>query len=635
MSEQDTNLIHRTFTVERLMGSDGEKVKYMASLSSESPVRDFPWEPPHVLLHTRKAVDLSVIADRGLPLFLNHDRHDLNNMVGRIMNVRLEKSRLVGELRFSEANPQAGQVRAMVDEGTLTDMSVTARVDKIKRIESADGTAEYIEVLKWAPIEASIVGVGADQSVGIGRSQRTAENAKESAMDDNKVAADNNTAEGSGKEEKVVQRVEIGRQAIDEERAIKLEDGRQKAIHNLAEANSIGEDTVQEWITRGYPLDQVADNILAIHKKRGEGNQARTHLGLTDRETKQYSLCRAILAAHSRNWKDASFELECHEEVAKKINKIPEAGAFYVPLDVQRRAMPTDLNALAQRHNLGHLQRDLNVATDGAGGFLTQTTNMGFDELLRNISFAFRMGVTRLSGLRDNIAIPRQSAAATAEWLTSETDTATESQQTFVQLLLSPKTVSAYTELSRTLLMQSTIDVEGLVNADLAAVAALAVDAAVLNGSGSSGQPEGLDNTSGVGSVSGTSLAFADILEFQTDVAAANVMPARGGYVTTPAVASLMIQRVKYSSTASPLWDGNIWEGNMQGFTAMSSNQVAAATMYFGDWSKVVVAEWGVLEVETNPFANFPAGIIGVRAMYSVDVGVRLPAAFSKADTIT
>ncbi|MCH8897927.1 MAG: alpha/beta hydrolase [Chloroflexi bacterium] len=81
MSEQDTNLIHRTFTVERLMGSDGEKVKYMASLSSESPVRDFPWEPPHVLLHTRKAVDLSVIADRGLPLFLNHDRHDLNNIV--------------------------------------------------------------------------------------------------------------------------------------------------------------------------------------------------------------------------------------------------------------------------------------------------------------------------------------------------------------------------------------------------------------------------------------------------------------------------------------------------------------------------------------------------------------------------
>jgi hypothetical protein len=57
--------------------------------------------------------------------------------------------------------------------------------------------------------------------------------------------------------------------------------------------------------------------------------------------------------------------------------------------------------------------------------------------------------------------------------------------------------------------------------------------------------------------------------------------------------------------------------------------------MYFGDWAKMVVAEWGVLEVETHPFANFPAGIIGVRAMYSVDVGVRYPAAFSRADSIS
>lgn len=453
--------------------------------------------------------------------------------------------------------------------------------------------------------------------------------------DESKVEAGKGSAKVEEPEEKVAQRIEAGRQEIDGERAVKLEEGRQKAIRNLAEANSIGEDTVQEWITRGYSLDQVADNLLAIHKKRGESDQARSHLGMTDRETKEYSLCRAILAAHSRNWKDAGFELECHEEVAKRINKIPEAGSFFVPLDVQRRSTPVDLTALAQRHQLGYLQRDLNVATAGAGGFLTQTSNMGFDELLRNISFAFRMGVTRLSGLRDNIAIPRQSAAATAEWLTSETDTATESQQTFVQLLMSPKTVSAYTELSRQLLLQSTIDVEGLVNADLAAVSALAVDAAVLNGSGASGQPEGLDNTTGVGAVTGTTLGFPGILEFQTDVAAANVMPIRGGYVTTPEVASLMIQRVKYTDTASPLWEGNIWEGSMQGFQSMSTNQVAAATMYFGDWAKAVVAEWGVLEVETNPFANFPAGIIGVRAMYSVDVGIRYPAAFSKADTIT
>jgi HK97 family phage major capsid protein len=157
----------------------------------------------------------------------------------------------------------------------------------------------------------------------------------------------------------------------------------------------------------------------------------------------------------------------------------------------------------------------------------------------------------------------------------------------------------------------------------------------VLNGSGSTGQPTGIINTAGVGSVTGTSLAFDDILEFQTDVAGANVMPMAGGYATTPAVASLCIQRVKYTSTASPLWEGSVWDGTMQGFPAMSSLQVPTATMLFGDWSQVVVGEWGTLQIDVNPFANFQAAIIGIRAIVTMDVALRYAGAFSIASSIT
>jgi HK97 family phage major capsid protein len=64
------------------------------------------------------------------------------------------------------------------------------------------------------------------------------------------------------------------------------------------------------------------------------------------------------------------------------------------------------------------------------------------------------------------------------------------------------------------------------------------------------------------------------------------------------------------------------------GFPAMSTNQMPAAAMYFGDWSSLVIAEWGVLEIEVNPYAGFQAGIIGIRAMMTIDVGLRYPAAF-------
>jgi HK97 family phage major capsid protein len=636
--ERDESFVERSFCIERLRDDKTQEQAYRVSLSSEAPVVDWPWAPPNVLVHEKSSVDLDGIAERGLPFFVNHQDRSLASMVGRIVNVRLERKRLVGEIKFSKANPEAELVRGMVDEGTLTDISIRAEPLKVQRMESGDGKVESVKWLRWRPIEASVVGIGADRSVGIGRANKTISETpavpakpKEPKMADEKAAAGT-----SADDESAEVRVELARQALDKNFAADNEKRRQTAIRNLAKTNGIGDDTVEAWITRGSSLDQVADDMLKIFEERGKKSPTSiSSLGLSTRDTSQYSLCRAILAAHTGDWRNAGHELECHNAIAARTDKPQEKGHFYVPLEVQRRRQPVDVAALAERHQLGYLQRDLTAGIAGAGGFLVGTSIASFDELLRSISFAFRMGATRLTGLRDNITIPRQSAAATAEWLTTEASGPSESQPTFVQLAMSPKTVGAYTELSRKLLLQSSIDVEGLVNADLAAVAALAVDSATIRGSGTSGQPMGIDNVTGVGTVSGTSLGLAGLLETQTDLAAANVMPLRGGYVTTPAVAALMIAEVLYANTASPAWVGNVWNGSILGFPAMSTNQVAAATMYFGDWSKLVVGEWGVLEIDTNPYASFAAGIIGVRALYSVDVGVRLPAAFTIASSIT
>ena len=242
---------------------------------------------------------------------------------------------------------------------------------------------------------------------------RSADNVDDPVVDDNQ---DDVT--------QVTRRVDAGRQAIDDQSAVDLENRRVHAIEQLAEANSIGDETVKLWVQRGYSLDQVADNILQIHKQRGESGASRANLGLSENEVREYSICRAILAAHSGKWDDAGFELECHKAVEGKVNKVVDKGTFFVPLDVQRRAMPfgaAQLAHIARTHGVDPLQvmRDLNVATPGAGGFLTQTTNVGFDELMRNISFAFRMGVMRLSGLRDNVAIPRQSSSGA--WASNNT----------------------------------------------------------------------------------------------------------------------------------------------------------------------------------------------------------------------
>lgn len=499
-------------------------------------------------------------------------------------------------------------------------------------LERADDAPATYLVVDWEPLENSLVTVPADNSVGVGRSLEqpaaaaaptVSQPAAPAALQEKAKMADTTAAAGMNAEEGAQTRMPA--QPRQGPSAMDLEKARVRGIENLCQGNKIDDKIRDHWIGSGLSIEAITEDLLNILEERGKTNpEPITKLGLTHDETRKFSLFRAVLAVADKNWTNAGFELECSREIAKKLGRTAvDPNRFFVPFEVQQRQVPVPM------------KRDVSAGTPSAGGYLVATENMSFIELLRNRSVAFRMGARRLSGMEGNVTIPRHTGTGTATWLQTETSTISEVNQTFGQLSLTPKTVGAYTEISRQLMLQSNPSIEGIVTNDLATVTGLAVDTAVLSGSGAAGQPTGITNTAGIGSVTGTSLAFDDILEFQTDVAAANVMPERGGYVTTHAVASLCIQRVKYTNTASPLWEGNVWDGQMQGFPAMASNQMASATMLFGDWAQVLVAEWGVLEIEVNPYANFQAAITGIRSIYTMDCGLRYAGAFSYASSIT
>lgn len=540
--------------------------------------------------------------------------------------------------------------------------SLDARFGRIER--AADDEPLY-ELIEWEPVEYSLVSVPVDRNSAIARGgegegfeNRSASGSGQSAAlaaqhGDGNMDGEENATAGAGAEQQGGAAVQTrsmqqggapaaqsrgaqqggGAAVIEASTAEQLERARVLALSRLAESNGIEARHLSDWIGRGLTATQAGEEVLRILEERGR-NPAATPaaLGMSRREVEQYSLLRAIEAAGSGNWNKAGRELEAHQAIAKRVGGIQEPNKFYVPLDVQARSVTEQVYA----ELLGKLgQRALDVATPASAGYLVDTRNMGFIEMMRARSVCFRMGARRLGGLVGNVTVPRQTGSATAQWLDGEDAELTETLQVLGQLSLTPKTVGAYTEISRQLMLQSSPDAESLVMADLAAVVGLAVDKAGLEGTGADGQPTGISATSGIGAVTGTTLGYAGVLEFQTDVAASNIMPVRGGYATTPAVAALMMARARFANTDTPLWQGNVWDGQMAGFPAMSSNQLASASMIFGDWDSLVIGEWGVLEVEVDPGANFKAGIIGVRAMYTVDVGVRRAAAFSRSTSIT
>lgn len=597
--------------------------------SSEEPVER--WYGNEVLSHEPKAVRLKRATTGAMPLLFNHN---IDDPIGVITGARVEDNRLMVDAKLF-ATDRAAEVRQMI-EGGLRNVSLAYRINVIEENKKT----ETYRVTDWEPYEVSIVTVPADPTVGIGRGADTeyevrmirASSPAPSAATREETMPEVSPAAPVAQPAPVVAPSAAAIEAQRGDAVREMEKNRVRGIENLCKLNQLDDKYKDYWIRSGMSLDQVSDDMLRIMEERGKNNpQSVSRLGLSDRETREFSLCRAINACSTNDWNLAPFELECSRAIAKAANRMPDPKKFFIPYEVQARQHETAIERLAAVL----MKRDLTAASAGAGGYLVGTQNVSFIELLRNKSVVFNMGAVRLSGLRDNVTIPKHSATGSTTWLANEAAQLSEVNQTFVQVSLTPKTVGGYTEISRQLLLQSNPSIEGIVSADLATIVALDIDLKALNGSGASGQPTGILNTAGIGSVTGTSLDYADIVEFQTDVFAGNALSGNAGYVTTGAVAGLLKTRVKFTSTASPIWEGRLEEGMVDGYRGVASNQMPAATMLFGDFAELIIAEWGVLEIEANPYADFKAGIVGVRAIASIDIGVRYPTAFSAASSIT
>jgi HK97 family phage major capsid protein len=312
-------------------------------------------------------------------------------------------------------------------------------------------------------------------------------------------------------------------------------------------------------------------------------------------------------------------------------NEARNRDGFFCPYEIQRRSFS--------------MTRADTVGVGSSGGYLVPTELVSFIDLLRNRTVAFRLGAYPLSGLihqpgKGNLSIPKLTGAATATWLTTETTQANSgnsSNQSFSQLGLTPHNVAGYTEISRQLLIQSTPSAEAIVMSDLAAVVAIALDEAAINGPGTAGAPVGILNTAGVQTLSGGggSITWNGVTTMEEQLLTSNVPMFSSGWATTPAVAQLLANRQMFSGSSFPIWQGPLRAGQINGNAAMSSQQIPSATLILGDWSQMVIADWGQLEIEVNPYANFQAGLIAVRAIATVDIGLRNAAGFCTAASVT
>lgn len=259
--------------------------------------------------------------------------------------------------------------------------------------------------------------------------------------------------------------------------------------------------------------------------------------------------------------------------------------------------------------------------------------------LLRNSMVVQRLGARVLPNLRGDLVIPKAATAHTAEWL-AEGDKLVGSNATYDSIKLQPRHVGAKTELSRQLLQQSSPAVEALVRDDFVQIVSLAVDKAMLHGDGVK-EPLGLIGRTGLaGDVQTGNLAtlsWATFLELFEKLALVNANP--NGIVTHAEVVTKLRSTLKTATLPGYLMEN----GQVGGINVSATNQLAAKAgtpdkgrLIMGDFSQIMIGQWGALDILANPYAqdSFDAGAVQIRVMATMDMQARHEQAFVLVEDI-
>lgn len=657
-------LRHRAIQLERALVGEDRRVSFPAS--SESLVRTYSWEIGEYLEkldHSPQAIRLDRLVNGG-PLLKDHDRR---SQIGVVEAAEVRDRRLEVTARFG--NSQAAvEEAADVADGIRQSVSIGYLVHELRLEEKREEGLDVYLATAWEPVEVSIVSIPADPTVGFGRSEG------EVAFRDFETRVIRRDVRQGGdvmdwimvirREDGVLLRIRADQ--FDEnlyERhtaahaaqpaapslaptpgvtvgATRGAEGQAQVDFETRERKRVDEilaigarfncsDKAREAIKDGVPWEVFRDHVWSRQPEGKPLDTPKTHLGMTKREVEGFSIVRAMRAIADGRRSDAAFEFECSDAIGAALGK--PARGLYVPADVLYERIDPDALKL----------RDITKGTSGANLVATNLLPGSFIELLRNATKVVSMGARMLPGLVGDVAIPRQATGAVAAWV-GEGGTTSESDATFDQVTLNPKTITVRTDMTRRMLMQSSPAIEGLVRADLANALGQGIDSASINGSGAANQPRGIRNVVGVGLVAlganGGLMSWASQVALVKAAMVANADVGSLGFLTNANVwAAGMTTEKAVASAQFVLSDpgnsllGRRFEVSQQvpsNLVKGSSGAVCSAELY-GNWADLLIGEWGVLDLFPDPYTLGDSGGLVIRAFKDIDVAVRHAQSFS------
>lgn len=593
----------------------------IASVSSEAPVREYvfdeerrEWvEAYEVLGHNEGEIDFSRMQD-GLVI---QDTHR-GDQIGIIREPTVRDGKLGGEIEFG-CGDRAQEIKRDAIAGIRRNMSVGYFVNHWQPTgEVIDGLPVY-RAVDWTPYEASFVPVPADTQVGVAREESTI----------------------GGMPAITTRRSTMDKPA--EETRAELTAANVSEMHRLARAADIPGAEVDAHIKEGKSLDEFRELALAkIEKAKAERaakpdmpakSEGRRTFDETElREVKQrYSIHRAILAlADPQTYaKDAGFEREISDEIAKQTGR--DAQGIYLP-NFCRDVTPP------------------NFVVGDSNGSKFVATDLLASEYIEPLVAKMRLreaGMRVITGLRGDIAIPK-GGLSTGGWI-SENGTANATVSTLGQVTGTPHTASAYTDISRKLLIQSSISAQAYTTESIDRAIRYLLETAGYAGTGADAQPTGIINAAGVNEVSFTPGAptLAKLVEMWTAIESADAGSESMAWIAQPAVQGLLRQTLDHLAveeagtgttinvgTGRYLLEQLRGEAFCEGYRFLNTTLAPAKKLIFGDFSQLVLALWSGTDITVDPYSLSTKGALRIVALQDCDYLIRHVKAFAVGKTV-
>lgn len=639
-----------------------DQYEFEIAFSSTQPYQRQFWDEQNqemvvldeILVHTPEAVDLSRL-NNNAPLLFNHN---FDNHIGVVCNARIDADNVGRALvKFSKHGTMANDIRNKVIEGTMEKISVGYDI-KEYQIDYAKG---QLIVTKWAPFEISFVTVPADDSVGLNRSLNTitvnleakrdmtkeqieeikeeqeAAQVEETPVEENKEPEVEETQERQVEENKEDENLEDGKDAehpesVDDDsstvrEAEEVKEEREAApveeekIEEVAERSEEDELEIREIARELNINDEELERALAVKDMTPEAfrTKALNKIATAQRNNEQQikdskmektfdlnNVIRSLVDGAALGANEAEYSAMA-AGAAMQRGRAARGGSVFVPAAALRAAAD------------GNTKATLTDITDEK--LLTES----YVEMLLPQSVLGRLGVTVLSGLNAPIAVPKMTASSVdAFGFVDENGAAPESKAEFANVKMAPKTFAGGNPISRQSL-KTVPNIATLITDHINKAVRIKLEQLILSDKDNTRGPKGLVKQLVDGGRVAKKAAFS-YKDFLKEIAAltdAGVPAQAIKFAMSGATAAELESTLKDNGVSGYI----IENGKLAGYDVVTSGVIPADHIVLGDFSGIMIGEWGGLELDMDDTTYRAQSAIVPRIWVDLDFTVVQPEA--------